>query len=58
MSREWHLYGTEEEAIPDDLSKRGSQDRARVSKQEHEQRYERRQGSRSSSPFKVQEFAP
>src|SRR5438477_10148803 len=48
MSCEEHLYGSEE-TMPDDLNKRGAQDRARVSKQEHEQRYQKRKRSSSST---------
>jgi hypothetical protein len=51
MSCEEHLYGSEE-TMPDDLNKRGAQDRARVSKQEHEQRYQRRKRSSSSTRSK------
>jgi hypothetical protein len=51
MSCDEHLYGSEE-TMPDDLNKRGAQDRARVSKQEHEQRYQRRKRSSSSTRSK------
>jgi hypothetical protein len=34
--------------MPDDPNKRGKQDRARVSKQEHEQRYQRDKKTASS----------
>jgi hypothetical protein len=38
--------------MPDDLKKRGPQDRARVSKQEHEQSYLRRRKKAASKKTK------
>jgi hypothetical protein len=38
--------------MPDDPKKRGPRDRARVSKQEHEQSYERKRGKRGRARAK------
>jgi hypothetical protein len=38
--------------MPDDLKKRGPQDRAKVSKQEHEQSYQRRKKKATSKKSK------